>query len=475
MPRLAAILTLALSTVLAGCSQQDSLDRIRDSGQLRVMSRNSPTTWYTDKQGATGFEYELASAFADHLGVKLVILPAFNYAEVFEKLDRGEADLAAAGLVRSDGAKSRFPQSTAYSKIQPQVIYVGGTFRPRSIEDLDSMSIVTLAGSIHSRYLKELRREQLPDLRWREVTAADPLELLDLLNKGKAQLAVVNANEFAVQRSLYPRLRVAFDLGPARDLAWYLSPEGDQRRLLQEVDNFLQKMQDDGSLQALREKHFRGMQIEPRIGANTFTRRMRQLLPRYRDAIRQVAAEYQMDWQLLAAMAYQESHWDPLAQSPTGVRGMMMLTVPTADEMGVSDRLDPIQSLRGGARYLKNIQRRLPRDIGEPDRTFMALAAYNVGRAHLEDARVLTERQGGNPHLWSDVRERLPLLQNSKYFSTLKHGYARGQEAAVYVENIRYYRSILEWEDISTNKPLPPVRVQDYLPPVLQGTELRAL
>jgi membrane-bound lytic murein transglycosylase F len=153
----------------------------------------------------------------------------------------------------------------------------------------------------------------------------------------------------------------------------------------------------------------------------------------------------------------------------------MMLTVPTAKEVGVTDRLDPGQSLRGGARYLKQIKRRLPYDIYEPDRTYMALAAYNIGRGHLEDARLLTDRQGGDPHLWSDVMPRLPQLQNSKYYQTVRHGYARGQEAATYVQNIRHYRGILEWQDIARSKSLPPIETVDYLPSVIVGLKLQAL
>jgi membrane-bound lytic murein transglycosylase F len=182
-----------------------------------------------------------------------------------------------------------------------------------------------------------------------------------------------------------------------------------------------------------------------------------------------------MDWHLLAAVAYQESHWDPRAQSRTGVRGLMMLTLPTAREMGVDNRLDPGQSLRGGARYLKNIKRRLPDDISEPDRTWFSLAAYNIGMGHLEDARVITERQGGDPHVWREVMEHLPLLQKSKYYQDARYGFARGEEAVTYVQNIRHYYSILEWQDISDNKPLPPIRVDDHLPEVIRGLSLFAL
>jgi len=143
--------------------------------------------------------------------------------------------------------------------------------------------------------------------------------------------------------------------------------------------------------------------------------------------------------------------------------------------MGVSDRLDPTQSLRGGARYLKNIKRRLPDDIFEPDRTWMALAAYNIGMGHLEDARVITERRGGDPHLWRDVMDSLPLLQKTRYYQNTRYGYARGLEAATYVQNIRHYLSILEWQDIPDNQALPPLRTEDYLPDRIHDIGLLAL
>ena len=202
---------------------------------------------------------------------------------------------------------------------------------------------------------------------------------------------------------------------------------------------------------------------------------MRTTLPHYQALIQQVAGEYQVDWHLLAAMAYQESHWNPNAESPTGVRGMMMLTIPTAAELGVKNRLDTAESLRGGARYLKNIKRRLPQRIADPDRTWLALAAYNIGMGHLEDARVITQRQGGNPDRWQDVAERLPLLQQTKHYQGTRHGYARGVEAATYVQNIRLYHSILQWQDISDRQPRAPLRVEDYLPESIRDSRLPAL
>lgn len=476
MKRLLLTLTATVAlALLGGCEHRDSLARIESRGELIVVSRFSPTTYYQDKSGPTGFEYALAGLLAQELEVELTIKPAFSLDGVFEHLQREEADFAAAGLTLTEKRQAMYPHSKGYYRLKPQVVYVAGTYKPRKVDDLMGMSIVVLAGSSHAQTLSALRQEGYPELQWREISEVDSMELLELVNAGEAELAIIDSNEFDVQQSLYPRLKVAFDLGQEQDMVWYLPPTTDNERLLQRIDQFIARLQSDGTLEQMREEYFGHSQGVSRIGSHTFTRNMHKSLPPYRKLIKQVAAEYQLDWHLLAAIAYQESHWDPQAASPTGVRGMMMLTLPTAREMGVKDRLDAAQSLRGGARYLKNIKRRLPNDIYEPDRTWMALAAYNIGMGHLEDARVITERHGGDPHLWQDVMTHLPLLQKSKHYQNTRHGYARGKEAATYVQNIRHYYSILEWQDIQQNKVLPPLRAQDYLPAALSNLNLRAL
>lgn len=472
--RIMALTTFLLS-LLAGCEQQDSLAKIQAQGELVVVSRNSPTTYYLAKNGPTGFEFALTGLLAQELGVKLSVEPAFNLYEIFDQLRQEDADLAAAGLTLTTQRAATFPHSSSYYRLMPQVVYVAGTYRPRKIKDLEGMSIVVLAGSSHADELRVIKEQQLPGLEWQELAEADTMELLELVKTGKAELAIIDSNEFTVQQSLYPRLKVAFDLSTEQDMVWYLPPESDNTRLLARINSLIAKLKKDGTLARLRDIHFGHTDGISRMGSHRFNRMMQSALPPYRALIQQVAYEYQMDWQLLAAIAYQESHWDPKAASPTGVRGMMMLTLPTAREMGVVNRLDAAQSLRGGARYLKNIKRRLPNDIYEPDRTWMALAAYNIGMGHLEDARVLTEREDGDPHLWRDVMERLPLLQKSKFYKTTRYGYARGKEAVTYVQNIRHYYSILAWQDIPDNKELPRVRAEDHLPEVIHGVGLLAL
>jgi len=148
----------------------------------------------------------------------------------------------------------------------------------------------------------------------------------------------------------------------------------------------------------------------------------------------------------LAAIGYQESHWKARARSRTGVRGLMMLTRTTAKEMGVKNRLNAEQSIKGGSAYFAKLKKRFEH-INEPDRTWIALAAYNVGAGHVRDAQKITEKQGGDPERWMDLKERLPLLAQKKYYKKTQFGFARGYEPVEYVQNIRRFYDLLVWRE----------------------------
>ncbi len=468
------VLLMLSAILLVGCGSSDSLDRILKRGELIVVSRNGPTTFYEDKGGPAGFEYALSSMFAEQLGVRLRMEARHNIADILQSVRRGQADMAAAGLSITPMRQLEFQFSQPYADIQTQVIYVSGTFRPRKIEDLYNSRLVVLANSSHAEALRDIQAQH-PDLHWQNIDNAEPTDLLDMVTSGAATYALIDSNEFVANRGFYPKLRTGFNIAPDAQLAWLFTGSDSNDRLLERVDTFIEGIQADGTLEQLKEQHFGHAWGVAQVDSQTFSRRVRNRLPKYEALLRTIAQEYQLDWHLLAAISYQESHWNPRARSATGVRGLMMLTSTTALEMNVSNRLDPTQSLRGGARYFKKIKRLLPSDIEEPDRTWFALAAYNIGRGHLEDARVITERQGGNPHLWVDVKQRLPLLQKSKYYRRTRHGYARGSEPVTYVKNIRHYYNILAWRDISKNSPPAPVIVDQHLPEILKTSRLSAL
>ncbi|MDG2460594.1 MAG: membrane-bound lytic murein transglycosylase MltF [Luminiphilus sp.] len=468
-------LTLILAVMhLQGCFDSSALAPIDASEELVVVTRNTPTTYFFEGDRASGFDYALAKQFARQHDMRLRVKVAFSLPELFEMLEQGEAHIAAAGLSKSTERDAQFHPSLPYLQQQALVVYKSGLLRPHALRDMVGRDLIVIAGSAHVESLAAMQ-SSLPELTWREIHAADSLELMQLVTDGKAELAIVDSIEFSIQQRLFPRVVAALELGEPAPLVWYLpgTPAGAKSKVL--VDRFIKAAQKSGDIAQLERLHFGRFMHASRLGSLVFQRKVRDDLPVWQPLIETVATEYQMDWKLLAAISYQESHWDPVARSRTGVRGMMMLTQATASELGVDDRTDAAQSLRGGARFLKDLHRRLPPDIEEPDRTSMALAAYTIGMGHLEDARVLTERAGGDPHLWPDVRAHLPKLQNSSVYTTTRYGFAEGGQAVTYVDNIRHYEGILKLQSMPDQRISPPVEIHGLLPEHLRGASLPIL
>jgi membrane-bound lytic murein transglycosylase F len=450
-PRLlATVLLLLLATACTG--PKNELQRILQDGKLVVLTRNAATTYFEGPEGPAGLEYDLVKGFAQELGVGLEVVVADNVSEVLGKLAEGQADLAAAGLTITAPRKLWARFSSPYQRITQQLVYRVGSRRPRSLAKLDGQ-LEIIAKSSHAEQLHKLQ-SQYRNLNWTENSQAESEELLNLVWEKVIDYTVADSNEVAMNRQYFPELRVAFDISEPQPLAWAF-PKFKDDSLYQAANAYFERLEKNGRLAQLIERYYGHLGDFDYVGTRTYMLHMQARLPKYRAMFEYAAREFDLDWRLLAAMAYQESHWDPEAVSPTGVRGMMMLTKITASELGVEKRTDPVQSIRGGALYLSKLFDKLPTRIQQPDRSWLALAAYNVGFGHLEDARIITQRLGANPDNWKDVKERLPLLRKSKWYQGTKHGYARGNEAVRYVENIRSYYDILLWFT-DKERPQPP-------------------
>jgi len=384
------------------------LERIIKSGVLVVTSSNGPVSYYEGPFGFTGFEYDLANAFADSLDVELAIIDEPDLQDQLNSIDNQATHFVANGITITQQLSQQVRFTTPYLETPQQVIYRRGDQRPRKVEDLVGRDIVVIAGSAHAQQLAVL---------------------------------IVDSTVYTIKRNLYPRARVGFELTEPQAVAWAFAQNADDS-LYNAANQFLENQQELGTLAKLEQKYFsdEGFDVG---GALAFSSRIESRLPKWETYFREAANEFEIDWLLLAAVSYQESLWNQNARSFTGVRGLMMLTQATARQMGIKNRVDPEQSIYGGAKYLTITLDRIPERIVSPDRIWMALAAYNVGFGHLEDARKITQRQGGDPDVWLDVKERLPLLAKKKYYSQTKHGYARGWEPVTYVENIRNYYNIL--------------------------------
>lgn len=435
--------SFALAVLVAACYpiEQSALERIKAAGRLVILARVGPTTYYETPEGPAGFEYDLAKAFADSLGVKLEIVSAARMREILPRLLNGEADMAVGvPLARQPDAALRF--TSPYQHVRQQLVYrLGHTTRPTSVAELVGRQIEVPAGTIHAQRLAELQREH-PRLVWTESEEHEVEDLLQMVWEGLVELTVADADVLTVERQFFPELQVAFSFPDPLPLVWAFPP-GEDDSLRAAAEHFLVQARTTGLLAHLRERYYGPASRSHFINLTVFRLRIQNRLPLYYSHFQEAAQRYGLDWRLLAAVGYQESYWDSNAVSPTGVRGLMMLTEQTAREFGIEDRHDPAASIAGGARLLKGLIERIPARIPEPDRLWMALAAYNIGLAHLEDARILTQRQGGDPDKWLDVQARLPLLEEPKWYEQTRHGYARGLEAVRFVNRVRVYYDVL--------------------------------
>ncbi|WP_259105856.1 membrane-bound lytic murein transglycosylase MltF [Pseudomonas sp. JUb42] len=439
------LIATGLFLMLSACvDKPNTLERVKEDGVLRVITRNSPATYFEDRNGETGFEYELVKRFAENLGVELKIETADNLDDLFDQMHKpGGPVLAAAGLIDTEKRKQQVRFSHPYLEVTPQVIYRNGQSRPTDAGDLVGKRIVVLKGSSHAEQLAALKAKN-PAIEYEESDAVEVVDLLRMVDEGQIDLTLVDSNELAMNQVYFPNVRVAFDLGEARNQRWAVAL-GEDNSLLNEINAYLDKVQKNGMLQQLKDRYYGHVDVLGYVGAYTFAQHLQERLPKYQKNFQASAKQSQVDWRLLAAIGYQESLWQPDVTSKTGVRGLMMLTQNTAQAMGVANRLDAKQSIQGGAKYFAYIKEQLDDKIEEPDRTWLALASYNIGSGHLDDARKLAENEGLNPNKWLDVKKMLPRLSQKQWYRKTRYGYARGGEPVSFVANIRRYYDILTW------------------------------
>jgi len=436
--------------ILTFCSSSETmLTQMQNEGELRIVTRNAPTTYYEGPKGDTGLEYDLAKRFADELGVQLKIVQVDNFTDILPMVTEQKVHLAAAGLLITNERKVLVQFGPAYQTIKQQFIYLKNTPTPTSLEELETKhTIHVIDGNGVVEQLKHLQRSY-PKLTWQAHTGIESHELLEQIAEKKIMYAIVASNEVAQMRQFYPDLDIAFELPDEQKIAWAFPRFGQDNSLYVAAIQFFNRLKYTGELEQLIERYYGHIDVEDfnDILAKDFYRHIKERLPTYRKDFELIAARYNMDWQLLAAMAYQESNWDPDAVSHTGVRGIMMLTESAAMEVGVVDRDDPLESILGGTKYFIQLKERFDATIEEPDRTWLALAAYNVGLGHLNDAQKITKQRGGNANRWADVKKSLPLLTKRSWYTKTAHGYARGYEPVKFVKLIRRFYEILRYLD----------------------------
>ena len=451
----AALLAVGFLLLAAGCAEEETIPPPGPRTELVVLTRNAPTTYYVDREGhLAGLEFELATGFARaaNLRVRFQVLDSIE--AILQAIEEGRGDIAAAGLTRTESRAVRFLTGPEYQEIR-ELVVCGKEVEADLVEDLAGLEIKIIGASSYEETL-DLLQESVPDLTWETTNQESTEELLQEVWEGGLDCTLADSNIVAVDRRFLPELETPMELGEVGHLAWLVA--NDSSELMPELRSWFEEIQTSGELDALIHKYYGHLDRFEVSNSPRFFELMVTRLPRYLDIFLAAEEETGLPWTLLAAVAYQESHWDPEAVSPTGVRGLMMLTQATATWLAVEDRRDPEASIRGGSRYLRQLLDRVPPFVPEPDRLWMALAAYNVGFGHLQDARMLAVRLHENPNAWSGVERVLPRLSWSRYYQELRHGYARGHEPVIYVRQVRNYWDLLArvFERPENIEPPPP-------------------
>lgn len=445
----ARLAALALAAIVAACGVSE-LPSPEEAQTLVVAVRPGPASWFPGPDGTTqGIDHDLIERFAREKGVPLTVVTVSDAGALIERVVAGEAHVGIGGLFRPRYVKPPVEKgrthppllwTSGYETAEAVVVYARDAFRPRGFKDLAGAEVAYVESSGIEGVLAQVRRDH-PEIVWVPMKASSADALLAAVDEGNVDFAVVSSIDAAVGRNIHLDVDVAFPLGVKRELAWAIG--GHHPELARELDDFLARMRRDGTLARLAERYFAPRGEIARLDAGVFMERMRTSLPVWKPMFVAAQEATGIDWRLLAAVAYQESQWDPGATSETGVRGFMQLTEDTARHLGVSDRLDPRQSVLAAARYLRDLKEKLPKRIVEPDRTWFALAAFNIGQGHLEDARVQAQRDRLDPDRWRDVRKALPLLALPEYYEKARLGYARGGMPVAFVDRVRAYYDIL--------------------------------
>lgn len=416
---------------------------IRSRGVLRVVTLNSPTTWYLGTHGPEGLEYELASEFARLHGLKLEMWPAVDLPALRDTLRAGLADLAAAQLTSTASWDGVGLVAAPYHEVVQHWVYRRGAPRPRSLAQIAAARIVVDADSPEAEMLRLHSSGLGSAIQWLEIPRGSEIDALDALVEDIADVALIDAHRFVFARALHPETAVAMPFPVKRPVSWLV--RADAPALREAVDRFFAAKRRNGRLTQRIDRWMAGTATLRTVTAREFRALVEERLPRLQPWFEQASVQTGVDWRLLAALAYQESQWNERAQSPNGAVGVMMLMPQTAKLLGVRDPLDPRENILAGARYFVQVRAQIPARIPEPDRSWFAVAAYNIGYGHLESARVIAQMRGRDPDRWDEVRDSLHLLSDPVWYSRVKTGYARGWEAAHTVERVRQFASVLAW------------------------------
>ena len=410
---------------------------------LRMITRNSPETYFLWRGELMGFEYELMKEFAKQHKIRLEVIVADNYQQMKDLLQNGNGDIIAAGLSRIDERKSEFKFSYRYNRVSELLVANKNSKPIEQLADLRGRKITVRKSSAFWTTAKNLE-----DKYGVEVIPADendPTEILIAqVADNKIDLTIADSNLVSIE--LRFRNNIITPLTLKENVPYAYAVRENNLQLLGAINAFIKKEYRGTFYNVLKGKYFASKKRLTRYREDRVT--SDSTLSPYDQLVKDNARQYQFDWRLITSQMFQESRFNPKASSPAGAKGLMQVLPRTAKELGFFDLENPEQSVAAGVQYLDWTRARFSNNIPLEEKLFFALAAYNAGFGHVRDAQKLAKKMNLRSDKWFDnVEKAMLLLQQPKYYKNTRFGYCRGSEPVNYVREIQ--QRYLSYVDIT--------------------------
>jgi membrane-bound lytic murein transglycosylase F len=421
------------------------LEKILKKREITLITQNTTRSYYLYREEAMGFEYDLAKAFADYLGVGLTVELADDWQGMLSKLEETPTGFIAAGIPILTSRSTRATFSQSYLTTRQHIIVHRDNRQITSPEDLSGRTVHVGKDSVATETLETLLAQGI-DVKVVFDEDASTEELILRVSEKTIDMTIADSYVAFLSRRYYPQVVVSGAISKeSTELGWAVDPGAEG--LLNQINLFFRTIQTDGRFAEILARTYADVEEFDFVDLRAYHRRLKSRLPKYETLIQSAAETYGFDWRLIAAQVYQESHFNPRARSHAGAYGLMQLTKKTARHFGVDDIYDPEENIRAGVRHLRYLYDRFDGAEGL-DRMYIALAAYNIGQGHILDARRLAVQQGLDPNKWADLSKTLPLLREAQYYKLAEYGYCRGEEPVTYVRQIMLYYDILRYQDM---------------------------
>jgi membrane-bound lytic murein transglycosylase F len=416
-----------------------SLEEIVKSGYIRVLTRNNDTSFFIYRGHRMGFDYEVGKKLAQKLGIRVDMIITNSWQEMLPALLKGEGDVIAAELTVTNERKQQVLFAEPWGHTHEVVMWKDGSPPIKTAEELSGKDVHVRRSSSYFQTLTELSEKLKaagkPAVIIKLVPEEDETDtILQGISKGEYVYTLADDLLATIHTAYWPNLVIGPQASPDRDLAWAVRPK--DVKLKKTIDDLIRDMKRKPDFNVLKKKYFEAERSFSKERKDKFYASETGTLSQYDPLVRKYAETHAFDWRLVAAQIYQESHFDPQRKSWVGALGLFQIMPATARGLGITDANDPEQSIRGGLKYMQQLSNHY-KDVSDPiERYRFALAAYNTGFGHVDDARHLSKADGHDPTHWREVAPYLLKLANHKYAQKARFGYCRGTEPVDYVRHI---------------------------------------